>query len=58
MRVGLDPVQNLSRSGLRPREDDQDSLENAESAEVTKSYEFMHAYVRPSWEVLGLPREL
>ena len=51
--MGLDPLQNLSRSGLRPREDDQDSLENAESAEVKNNYEFMHAYVRP---FLGGPR--
>ena len=44
--MGLDPVQNLSKSGLKLHEDDQDAVENAESAKVTKSYKIMEAYVR------------
>ena len=44
--MGLDPVQNLSKSGLKPDYDDQRRLRSAESVRVTnvtKSYKLMHA---------------
>ena len=44
--MGLDPVQNLSKSGLKPDYDDQRRLRSAESVKVTnatKSYKLMHA---------------
>ena len=44
--MGLDPVQNLSKSGLKPDYDDQGRLRSAESVRVTnvtKSYKPMHA---------------
>ena len=44
--MGLDPVQNLSKSGLTPDYDDQRRLRSAESVKatnVTKSYKLMHA---------------
>ena len=44
MNVGLVPIQNLSKSGLKPDYDDQDALENIESAKGTKSYK-SYAYI-------------
>ena len=44
--MALDPVQNLSKSGIKPHSDDQDAQKMPKVQKVTKSYKIMHAHVR------------
>ena len=57
VNVGLDPVQNLSKSGLRPGYDDQESNLNQIEIE-SRSNQNPDPRKSPTniWEILGNPR--